>query len=63
MSDVEKQIKERLSKPETSTDFAGAQALIGAHLGELTAARGGFSLHIQFIGDGGGPGDPVEREE
>lgn len=45
MSDLEKQIKDRLANEE-SADFEGAEELIEAHIDEVTG--GGFSLHVQF---------------
>ena len=45
MSDIEKQIKDRISN---NVDLEGAQDLIDAHLDEVAGGRG-FSLHIQFI--------------
>ena len=49
MSDIEKQVMNRIS---TNADLEGAQDLIDAHLDEVSAGvcgRGGFSLHILFI--------------
>ncbi len=45
MSDIEKQIKNRMSN---NADLEGAQDLIDAHLDEV-AGGCGFSLHIQFV--------------
>jgi hypothetical protein len=44
MTDVEKQIQERLD--QESVDIEGAEELIEAHIDAVTG--GGFSLHVQF---------------
>jgi len=47
MSDIEKQVMNRMS---ANADLEGAQDLVDAHLDDVTAGLTGkgFSLHIQF---------------
>jgi hypothetical protein len=47
MSDIEKQVMNRMS---ANADLEGAQDLVDAHLDDVTAGllERGFSLHIQF---------------